>query len=156
MTGKEQCFCIEFLETGNAEEAARLAGYVKQPLQTANKLLRNERIICELERLASQKKRLSDALAVSGYYRLAFGSVADAVSLLYIDKPSKEQLSEMNLFMVSEIKKPKNEAMEIKFFDRMKALEKLALRECDKDETKSLFDAISNSARTVAGVKNEN
>ena len=42
-----------------------------------------------------------------------------------MENPSREQLEHMDLFLVSEIKRPKDGSMEIKFFDRLKALEKL-------------------------------
>lgn len=62
-------------------------------------------------------------MAAAGYQRLAFGSICDAISLLYKSDPSKEDLEGMDLFLVSEIKRPKDGSMEIKFFDRLKALE---------------------------------
>ena len=51
---------------------------------------------------------------------------------------------------VTEIKKPKDGAMEIKFFDRLKALEKMG--DFDKESSKkqsSLFDAIKNGAKAL-------
>lgn len=53
--------------------------------------------------------------ALLGYERLAFGSIADCVQLLYMDKPTLQDLEGMDLFMISEIKRPKDGAMEIKF-----------------------------------------
>ena len=64
-------------------------------------------------------------MAAAGYQRLAFGSICDAISLLYKSDPSKEDLEGMDLFLVSEIKRPKDGSMEIKFFDRQKALERM-------------------------------
>ena len=54
-------------------------------------------------------------MATAGYYRLAFGNIADAVSLLFEENPTRERLGEMDLFLVSEIKRPKDGTMEIKF-----------------------------------------
>ena len=51
----------------------------------------------------------------------------------------------MDLFLVSEIKRPKDGSMEIKFFDRLKALEKLGAGGEHETGAKQLFDAISNS-----------
>ena len=48
-----------------------------------------------------------------------------AISLLFMENPSVDKLKTMDLFSVAEIKRPKDGAMEIKFFDRLKALEKL-------------------------------
>ena len=62
----------------------------------------------------------------------------------------------MSLFLVSEIKRPKDGSMEIKFFDRLKALEKLGAGGEHETGAKQLFDAISNSARAVNDKENGN
>lgn len=90
-------------------------------------------------------------LAEAGYYRLAFGGVSDAMQLLYTDKPSAQQLKEMDLFMISEIKKPKDGMLEIKFFDRLKALEKLGAPPQDAAGVAGLFDAIGKGAQAAGG-----
>ena len=95
-------------------------------------------------------------MAAAGYQRLAFGSICDAISLLYKSDPSKEDLEGMDLFLVSEIKRPKDGSMEIKFFDRLKALEKLGAGGEHETGAKQLFDAISNSARAVNDKENGN
>ncbi len=60
-----------------------------------------------------------------GYERLAFGSIQDAVKLLFCEELDPEWLSGLDLFPVSEIKRPKGGGMEIKFVDRLKAMERL-------------------------------
>lgn len=72
-----------------------------------------------------------------------------------MDSPSKAQLENMDLFLVSEIKRPKDGAMEIKFFDRLKALEKLENDNSLSDNAKSLYDAISQSAKAVGCGKSD-
>ena len=62
----------------------------------------------------------------------------------------------MDLFLVSEIKRPKDGSMEIKFFDRLKALEKLGAGGEHETGAKQLFDAISNSSRAVNDRENGN
>ncbi len=88
-------------------------------------------------------------MAFVGYQRLAFGDISEAVSLLYIDNPDSQVLSKMDLFSVSEIKRPKDGSMEIKFFDRLKALEKLEGRVQSENGVQSLFDAIDRSASAI-------
>ena len=96
-------------------------------------------------------------MASVGYQRLAFGNISDAVSLLYMENPSRADLSSMDLFLVSEIKRPKDGSMEIKFFDRLKALEKLESRQDDESGgVQSLFDAIDESAKAVGSDRSEN
>lgn len=156
LSGREKEFCKAFLDCGNVQRSARLAGFDKNSEQAGQKLLDKKEVVAEIERLAKQREKLLSGMAFSGYARLAFGSIADAVSLLYMDKPSKAELEKMDLFLVSEIKHPKEGAMEIKFFDRLKALEKLEGRACEDDGVKNLFDAISNSARAIGSGKAEN
>ena len=60
---------------------------------------------------------------LQGYERLAFGSVADAVRLLFAEDVTPCTARKMDLFSVAEIKRPKGGGMEIRFFDRIKALQ---------------------------------
>lgn len=104
----------------------------------------------EISNLTAQREKMYARLASLGYQRLAFGNISDAVSLLYIEHPTPEQLKSMDLFMVSEIKKPKDGMLEIKFFDRLKALEKLETAGNPADGVKDLFDAIGKGAKAVS------
>lgn len=99
------------------------------------------------------RKRVLPQLAAAGYYRMAFGGVADALKLLYTENPTDEQLSEMDLFMISEIKKPKDGMLEIKFFDRLKALEKLESKSGADAGVSNLFDAIGQGAKAVSEIE---
>ncbi len=65
---------------------------------------------------------------LQGLRTLAFGSVNNAVSMLFAqeDENILEKLPKYNLYNVAEIKRPKGGGLEIKFFDRIKALEKMA------------------------------
>lgn len=83
-------------------------------------------------------------MASIGYQRLAFGNTSDAVSLLYTKEPQEADFGAMDLFMISEIKKPKDGSVEIKFFDRLKALEKLEQINSDSSFM-NLFDAIGET-----------
>ena len=77
--------------------------------------------------------------------------ISDAVSLLFLDSPTKEQLQKMDLLLVSEIKKPKDGALEIKFFDRFKALEKLTQENDSKSESgNSLYEALRLGAQNIS------
>ncbi len=60
-----------------------------------------------------------------GYERLAYGGIADAVRLLFTEEPDLAALDKMDLYNIAEIKRPKGGGMEIKFFDRIKALQSL-------------------------------
>ncbi|MDE6864097.1 MAG: terminase small subunit [Eubacterium sp.] len=83
-----------------------------------------------------------------GLRRLAFGEIRDAVSLLFESEDDIiEKLPELDLFNISEIKRVKGGGMEIKFFDRLKALDKLGqvINTTDKSQAKSFYEALENS-----------
>lgn len=125
LTKRERLFCCFYAGNGNVREAASMAGYTLNPEQTGRLLLMRQDIQREVDRCCEKHRRDLSRKALMGYERLAFGSIADGIRLLYMENPSAVQLEEMDFFSVSEIKKPKDGAMEIKFFDRHKALEKL-------------------------------
>lgn len=83
-----------------------------------------------------------------GYERLAFGSTADAFRLLIGDGYGGN-IECMNLFNVAEIKKPKDGAMEIKFFDRIKALEHLEQPEESTNKAMAFYDVLSDCAKEL-------
>lgn len=125
LTKKEIAFCRQYIETGNAKEAAKIAGYKINPQKKAAAFLSNDAIIKTMEKMFKEKKKNLACKALLGYERLAFGSISDCVKLLFADNLKPNEFSKMNLFNVSSIKKSKDGGMEIKFFDRLQALQKL-------------------------------
>ncbi len=150
LTAREREFCLSFMQSGDAQLSARRAGF-RNPDSEGERLLCNEKICAELERLSELRGRLLSAMSVIGYQRLAFGSAADAASPLFEENPSREALGKMDLFLVSEIRRPKDGAMEIKFFDRARALEKLASLSMERESSSSLYDAIGSVAERSEG-----
>jgi len=70
----------------------------------------------------------------AGLHRLAFGSISDAVKLLFLeDAPAPDELANLDLFHVAELKRGKN-GVEVKIFDRFKAMELLAGLAQDKSK----------------------
>lgn len=142
-TKKETAFCYHYIKTNNAPEAARLAGYTKKPMETAIRLLSNSKISRKIEKLYSEKKITLKYKATTGYERLAFGNIADSIKLLFCENISAKDLEKMDLFNIAEIRKPREGAMEIKFFDRLKALEKLEEIDANtKDEGSAFYKAL--------------
>ena len=125
LTPRIKNFCASYLDCGNAQEAAISAGFVKNAKRAGEKLLSDPRVVEEIERLSQLRKKLLSQLAYTGYLRLAFGGISDAVKLLFADGTDAKLTEEMDLFSVAEIRRPKDGSMEIKFADRLKALEKL-------------------------------
>ena len=132
-------------------EAAEKAGYLFAE-KNGLKLLRREDIRGEISRLQKSRKNESHTL-YQGYYRLAFGCISDAVRLLFNDELTDKDIGQMNLFNVSEIKRKKGGDIEIKFFDRLKALDRLSdilLQDGETDEN-SIFSAIEKGAKALEG-----
>lgn len=151
LSQREKDFCISFVQCGNSHEAAVKAGYLKNPTKDGERLLCRSDIADEIAVFEKQLEQTLSCLAKTGYQRLAFGNVADAVSLLFIENPTKVQLENMDLFSVSEIKRPKDGAMEIKFFDRLKALEKLESLSTNKEsEINPFYEALKTGADMLA------
>lgn len=91
-----------------------------------------------------------------GYQQLAFGSIADAIKLLFMEEPNPRALGKMNFFNVAEIRRMKEGAMEIKFFDRLKALEKLEeITGQGEAEAPPFYEALENSAKLLQQQKEE-
>ena len=90
--------------------------------------------------MGRRKKKSIRQEYTEGLRRLAFGEIQDAVRLLYApEEQILPALGEMDLFNISEIKRPKGGGMEIKFFDRLKALEKLQALEAAEGNTAAAF-----------------
>lgn len=155
LTAKEKTFCNCFVSHGSADEAAYNAGFVRNPKRSGEELLCREDIADEIKRLGKCRTSSLSEIATVGYRRLAFGKISDAVSLLYMENPSREQLEHMDLFLVSEIKRPKDGSMEIKFFDRLKALEKLTDDSEKEDRAIPFYDAIAKGAEALRSETDE-
>lgn len=147
MTKREEKFCCYYSSNGNARLSAVMAGYSNNPEQMGQQLLTQNNIAEKIKEYRSVRLNDLQFRALLGYERLAFGSIADCVQLLYMDKPTLQDLEGMDLFMISEIKRPKDGAMEIKFFDRIKALEKLSEAQQNSQENSlPFYKALENSA----------
>ncbi len=151
ISSKEKLFCTYYSINCNGREAAAKSGY-RFPEKTALRLLKRKEIRSYLDELDKQRRADKKDIA-QGYVRLAFGCVSDAIKLLYAEDTEKDRIEEMDLFNISEIKRKKGGDIEIKFFDRLKALEKLQ-QLCDEKDIltgASLYSAIASSAAALKG-----
>ena len=141
---KEVLFCLYYTQERDGRSAAAKAGYSAPDLAAARLLQRPDirQTILENTRAAHAEP----AELLTGYRRLAFGSGADALKLLFGSVPP-EDFDTLDLFNVAEIKRPKDGALEIKFFDRLKALEHLQqLTDADRsDPGLPLYHALMRS-----------
>lgn len=150
LSQKQLAFCHAFVRTRNLREAAVAAGFLLFPEKTAEKLLSAKPIQAKIQEL-EQAFSVQRAELIAGYRRLAFGSIADAVRLLQqIDQDAPLDPDTLDLFSVSEIKRPKGGGMEIKFFDRQKALDRLSeLQETAADSALPFYKALERSAAAI-------
>lgn len=148
LTKKELEFCRWYVLLRNMRESALRSGFTILPEQRALSLLSKKSIrqkIAELEKENSADTQLISA----GLQRLAFGSITDAVKLILSTRDNNSpDIDSLDLFNVSEIKFTSGKGMEIKFFDRLKALEKLSDLSCDNhdDGMLSFYQVIEKSA----------
>lgn len=120
-------FCRYYLLLGNGEEAALRAGAAPEAAADyAAETLHSHLCRSELKRLAAQSPVPIQALVLTGLTRLAFGKANDAAKLVFADElPPPSVLDTLDLFHVSELKRIKGGGVEVKLFDRQKALERL-------------------------------
>ena len=97
--------------------------------------------------VAKRVSEMEKETAKEGFRRLAFGSIKDAVRLILCEKVNPQLLRNMDLFSVSEIRRSKNGDIEIRFFDRMEALQRLS--ELEKSEGGGLLSAIESGAAAL-------
>jgi hypothetical protein len=150
LTEKERLFCFYFAEDGDARGCAARAGFSVAPKRSAARLLGREEIRAEIAKLEKEKKAVN--AVEKGLMRLAFGSVADAMRLMLCeDSLTADEIEKLDLFNVSEIKRPKGGGLEIKFFDRLKALERLDKISGGEEHSQSSFiQALSEGAKNLS------
>lgn len=83
-----------------------------------------------------------------GYEKLAYGKITDAVRLLFAEDPGAEEIGKMDLANVAEIKRPRGGGMEIKFFDRLKALQCLEAMDGEAGAPLPLYRTLQECARS--------
>lgn len=146
---KKYAFCCYYVTLGDVTESAVRAGFSREEALTEGiKMLESEecrKIISRLKNTFSESGNVS-----AGLKRLAFGNCSDAVYLVFADElPLPNVIERLDLFNVSEIKRVKGGGVEVKLFDRLKALEKLFELEnsfSDRDKAVDLIKALSDSA----------
>ena len=122
MTGKEmarQGFCRDYLRTMDPERAARENGLADGYEALENKMV--ERQLDRMRRVRAEQLRREDVLRQLG--KLAFGGVSDAAALAL--RPEEADTAGLDLDAVAELKVTDKGGVEIKFADRIRALDTL-------------------------------
>ena len=148
LTKKELDFCRHYVRLRNQKEASLRSGFTLLPEYRGVALLSRKEIRDKITELEKECPATSN-LVSAGLQRLAFGSVGDAIRLiLSANDGCSPDIDSLDLFNVSEIKITNGKGMEIKFFDRLKALERLGDLSCDDRDNGALsfYEAIERSA----------
>lgn len=148
LNSQKNAFICNFAVLGDVEEAAVKAGFPRETaLHDGFKILKSH--ACRDSAAELRKSAADSGAVISGLRRLAFGNCRDAVVLAFAEElPPASVIESLDLFNVSEIKRDKGGGVEIKLFDRLKALEKLMELEttCDsRDKANELIKALSAS-----------
>ena len=136
-------FVQAYVRGCSAEEAAIIAGISPANARADGLRLLSRRAV--RRRIERREAFAQEAEIRAGLERLAYGRVNDAAALAFADEVTPQMLAGADLFNVSEIKRVKGGGVEIKFFDRQKALEKLAElgeRETADRRARSLVESI--------------
>lgn len=149
-------FAAKFAECGNAYEAALFAGAGRLTAAFEGiRLISNRSVRKKISAIRAQS---AEVPAAAGLRRIAFGRNNDAVRLVCSEQITDEDIDSADLYGVSEIKCSKGGVTEIKFFDRLKALEALGEYEKQRDSAfnaQSLISAIYG-ADAFGGGEGEN
>lgn len=115
------------------------------PEKSGIKLFSEEKIRQRIENLSGPKVKLREVEA--GLRRLAFGDLSDVIKLITAESTADLEPEKMDLLLISELKYSKN-GVEVKLFDRMKAMLKLAeLAELTAESgEEGFFKALERSA----------
>lgn len=140
-TARRKQFCASYLRTLDPERAAEEAGVKDGWALLADEAVRQE--LAGMRTLRSGEVQREDALR--RLTELAFGRANDAVALAL--SPERERLDarQLDLSAVSEFKVTEKGAVEIRFLDRIKALEALCLlleRQADEEGAEDLIRAL--------------
>lgn len=132
-------FCRYYAVLGNLFEAAGKSGISRgEALQISRtRIFKRE--------AAENMGAAAPELVLTGLERLAFGSANDALRLVFSPDMDAEALEKLDVFNISEIKRDKSGGVEIRLFDRQKALERLweySAGRTEREAAAKLLDAL--------------
>ena len=125
-------FAQEYVVDLNATRAAVRAGYTaKHAAVTASKLLRNVNVeywIAEAQELKARKRDITNDRVLEEMRRLAFAQTTDMVELKggFVTIKDTYSLTTEQKSAISQIRQKKDGEIEVRFYDKQKALDSLA------------------------------
>jgi len=145
---QRKSFCRAYLQTLNPDRAAEQAG-----CQDGWAMLRRKDIQAELQRMRDDSRdQILREDAVRRLTELAFGRANDAAALALSAPGQRPPVDKLDLSAVSELKVT-DKGVEVKFLDRIRALEALCgLLDQDGDGGASFFRALEAAADDGEGL----
>lgn len=140
-------FCCNYARLGDVYEAALRSGFPPETaLVDGTDIINQTKYRRLIENLMCKSISPKD-IVMTGLERLAFGRANDAALLVFSEElPTAVQINSLDLFNVSEMKKVKGGGVEIKLFDRQKAMERIyeyASEENTSAASSNLIEALS-------------
>lgn len=139
----KSAFCRAYLRSMRLDAAERSAG-----VSDGCDLLRAKSVQKELGRRRKAAANIEREDILRRLCEIAFSPANDAVKLAFLENPKPSAIDSLDLSAVSEIKRAANGAFEIRFADRIKALDLLYNILCshsDTEEAEDFFRALEQS-----------
>lgn len=139
----QRAFAAAYAHCCDAQTAAILCGCpITKAKSVGEALLQKKSVVRQIGKCFTQKLRLYDCVR-TGLEKLAFGRSNDAVQLAFTEREqiTGKLISSLDLSLVSSIKRDKDGGVDIKLFDRQKALEALCglYEASDSEQTAQSF-----------------
>ena len=150
---RRELFCIFMARGFSPEESVRRAGYGAGDCgRQSAALLGDAKVRRRISRLMKDLCcRAPEQTARAGLERLALGDVGGVLALLGDEETF---IRNADLFHVAELRRPKGGGIELKFYDRLRALSLLAEMGAGGDSAAgSLLSALEKSARAVGSAE---
>lgn len=147
-SNRKRLFCRYFASLGSLSEAARRSGLSESDALETSQSRGFEQSTERFARVPSAE------LVLAGLERLAFGAANDAVRLVFSQGLTDEELARLDIFNISEISRDKNGGVEIRLFDRQKALERLweySAGRAERDAAERLLNALRGGEDSETG-----
>jgi len=156
LTKRQIEFCLFYLESFNAKKAAIKAGLAKKnDAENAGMLvLLDENIKKAIQVLSECKKHAEMSDVLDMYSRIAYADCKDFISMVKNEKGewvSEIDLEKIDGQIVEEISALKD-GVKVKFYDKMKALEKME-KILGENRQETLNDENKNNITVVTNVK---
>lgn len=155
MTKKEKLFCRFYATYQLPKEAAIKAGYAENIAEKkANYLLNRPDVQQDIKKRKNEAdKQQLEQWAITALRRMLFSNNDAILLALKSEQLTEKQIENLNLFLISELKKFKDGSLEIKFFDKLKAINillEIANNLQTSNEANSFLNALTNSTNNLA------